>query len=66
MNRLAGILIVAICCITVIAVVGLCLGHNTALITSTVGAIVGLATGMIAYFRGKAKGEKTNGKESKS
>lgn len=65
MNRLAGVLIVAISGITIIAVVGLCMGHNTALITSTVSAIAAIAAGVIAYFRGKAKGERNHDTESK-
>lgn len=61
--RVAGILITAICCITVIAVIAVLTGHDTHLVTGTVSSIVGMVSAGIAYYKGKSKGakERTNG-----
>lgn len=61
--RVAGIVITAICCITILAVCAVLTGHNTHLVTGTTSAIVGIVTGCIAYYRGKSRAakERTNG-----
>lgn len=63
-KALIAAVIMGIAGITVIASIGLLMGHNTALITGTTSAIVGIISGLIAHYRAKAKGEKANDKKS--
>jgi len=56
--KLAGIVITAIVCITILAVCAVATGHDTHLVTGTTSAIVAIVSACIAYFKGKAKGAK--------
>jgi len=64
--RLAGIVIVAISCITILAVCAVLTGHDTHLVTGTTSAIVGIVSGCIAYYKGKTKGKKESNDDKKT
>ena len=55
MRSVVGIAIVASCCITVITVVAIVMGHNTALVAAAISTISGIAAAVGAYNASKAK-----------
>jgi hypothetical protein len=56
MKFVAKVTITAICCIAAITCVGILCGHDSTLITGATSAIVGIAAGVVAYYKGKSKG----------
>ena len=55
MKSTVAIAIVAACCITVITVFAILMGHNTALIAAAISTISGIAAAVGAYNASKAK-----------
>jgi uncharacterized membrane-anchored protein len=49
------IALVAVGCITLICCLALYFGHDNAVVTGSVSAIVGIVAGFAAYFKGKSK-----------
>jgi uncharacterized membrane-anchored protein len=45
----------AVGCITLICCLAMYFGHDNAIVTGTVSAIVGIVAGFAAYFKGKSK-----------
>jgi len=55
MRSTVGIAIMAAGCITIITVVAMLMGHNSALIAASISTISGLAAAFTAYTASKAK-----------
>ena len=63
MTMTVWLLIVAILAITIVTCVAVIMGFDNVLVTGATSAIVGIAAGVGAYYKGKSKGasEKQNG-----